>query len=1574
MSAPITTPPDLPSAEASEWPQDVEQEFLQSLEAYLADYQQSLSGDIRKAVGNPFHDQGGRFTSKDNAVAPGVHDAGAGEPHTHVGPGFHANPSGGWHTWFVPGISLKDESTWPLKKGDKVVLANWPNEKLNGDQGAFFWGFYDDGSAKIVFHGKKDKLLGIYGTHPIPLDFVKAKSKGGWSGQWTESAPPQHVLDAANALKPTGGFQVHGKTKVGNSYKTQPESSSVVSTQPESPGSPSPKAHVDALQSTVTHQVTAGPPTQPAGLMSPEAALHAAKGFSIGDQVILSGTSETTSMAHGHVEGMIGTYGGAKWKHGDWTQGPTAIVYLGNGAPLSDSNKKTWAWVDPSQMQWLSQSPQSQQSAAASKFTMGDQVHVTGLSAHLNPAIITAVGSDAKHYDIQLANGEQFSDVDEDELTPHIHDTRFTEGDTVEHTNGSIGEITGQINGKYKVTWHDGYGGNLVAPQDLKPYESRPNDEHSYDDDTDELSHTPAPAESAPSNQPTTLAALHALTPVHGPTGGTAPGQWYQAPDGSKFYSKQIKSEKLAYNEVAADTLYQLGGATVPPVNVIAEDGKHTIVSKLVPGYESKTASWWTSPAAETARKSAQAHWGLDVLMQHYDVVGPKYDNLLVNNAGDVLRVEGGGALAATGYGNPKPGWDTATDQAKQVLSDAISMRGNGAHQNSHLKAVFGDMSNEVAATQLEIAAMAVQHQIVSGALANSWKAAGVPQAQIALNLQVLNHKLDAIPAVVKQLTGKSPIAFFGSSSIGQVAEPAIGQSAATSATPAATSGQLAIGTQVVHTSDPNGPVGTITRHSTPDSSGMTWTTVDWGEPHGKDVHPITNLQPVTSPVVTPATESKAWLTDAKHGDQVVWTNPGISTAGVNSGESAAATYQEPHSFKPQQHWIQINGGSLVLPNAEDLHPASSGQPLAIDTYVTVNKPSSEYHGQTGQISYSYAGNAGHIVEFPDGSESKFAPHELQPASGPANWSPDFHGNQYTGGLGSHEQQPSPSALAESEEEAAAAQPKTGLVQPPVIGHAKVTDVHGKPKKGYTSLSYGTPVTWIDPVTNKNKYGLLVGPTKNNKDYATVLLPPIGKPFTVAVSELMGTAHPFSQKVKDKLTNPYHLHEGQWVQIGPSIAGQPNTPESGTKGKIAELDLGEGLVTVETEEGPVQYHLAHVYPSTATTSYGAASPPKAPPPPAQPAGPIKPPGTADNAVPVHFSKFNGDVANGWGVKNPDGSWSVQYQGQSGKAYAVTVNPENSKLAEGHVDSAYNAAVYKPKPPSSFGTSTSTSYSFGPTPPPDAVGHQPPVVPATLATKKTASPQLWKEGLDGAHKLLGQIAYTHQFATTQSQNAMKKGAAETLWTNHPDWLPLFGEAYNASSSHSWGLPANGGKTWEQLSEAEQKKVVGELVWDISHSWNGSSTGNVAFQLAVAKEFSLPEATVSQGHLPGLSSAQTYYQKYGAAYRIVARCIYEHTQARLAKEGIKYVTVTRYMHGTGIPNGERNVTFRPINSFACVDHPWAGSGASHMFTAVFPASMVFSFAGTGPGTIGEHELVMLGGEQLPVSVGSSSYHHE
>lgn len=210
---------------------------------------------------------------------------------------------------------------------------------------------------------------------------------------------------------------------------------------------------------------------------------------------------------------------------------------------------------------------------------------------------------------------------------------------------------------------------------------------------------------------------------------GSNPGGFYKAQDGTKWYLKTPgsggveKDYEAARNEVLANKLYKAAGVRVAEVDLANIDGKVGVASKIM---DLKTGT-----AAELAKaKGTYEGFAVDAWLANWDVVGLKYDNLLLDSAGNAVRLDTGGALryrAKTGLKGSLFGNDV--NELETFLSA----------KNPQANAVFSGITDQQIVESINKVAAVTPTQIVD--LVNAYGPVGTTDRETLINRLLARRK-----------------------------------------------------------------------------------------------------------------------------------------------------------------------------------------------------------------------------------------------------------------------------------------------------------------------------------------------------------------------------------------------------------------------------------------------------------------------------------------------------------------------------------------------------------------------------------------------------------------------------------------------------------------------------------------------------------------------------------------------------------------------------------------------------------------------------------------------------------------
>lgn len=232
---------------------------------------------------------------------------------------------------------------------------------------------------------------------------------------------------------------------------------------------------------------------------------------------------------------------------------------------------------------------------------------------------------------------------------------------------------------------------------------------------------------------------LAAMQTIHGPLGSNA-GQWKTDGQGNTYLLKHM-SAKHAANEVAAGAVYHAAGIKFPTTAMVQDDtGNHYVVSKKIDNLTRKSSHEWRSDPKLQAK--AAKDFGTDALLSHWDVHGLDADNTLVDQDGNPVRIEAGGAMGYRAQGAHKDSF--APDK---TWTEPQSMR-----VSRQAKTMYGDMDDTAAADSLDRAG-----KINLNHVERQWRMMGLRPSVFQPWLRTLRARQDQIPAITAKLRGDAP-------------------------------------------------------------------------------------------------------------------------------------------------------------------------------------------------------------------------------------------------------------------------------------------------------------------------------------------------------------------------------------------------------------------------------------------------------------------------------------------------------------------------------------------------------------------------------------------------------------------------------------------------------------------------------------------------------------------------------------------------------------------------------------------------------------------------------------------------
>ncbi|HEY0330083.1 MAG TPA: type III effector HopAG1 [Rhodopseudomonas sp.] len=158
-----------------------------------------------------------------------------------------------------------------------------------------------------------------------------------------------------------------------------------------------------------------------------------------------------------------------------------------------------------------------------------------------------------------------------------------------------------------------------------------------------------------------------------GSQAGSNPGGVFADGDGVRWYVKTPATADHARNEVLANRLYRLAGVKVPDVELARRDGELAVASRMVKGL---TLAELPEHLAKQAGAGVGEGFAADAWLANRDALGVDLDNMIVTGAGELIRIDQGGALRYRAQGSLKAEFgplvvefDTLRDRRKNAVA-----------------------------------------------------------------------------------------------------------------------------------------------------------------------------------------------------------------------------------------------------------------------------------------------------------------------------------------------------------------------------------------------------------------------------------------------------------------------------------------------------------------------------------------------------------------------------------------------------------------------------------------------------------------------------------------------------------------------------------------------------------------------------------------------------------------------------------------------------------------------------------------------------------------------------------------
>jgi len=152
---------------------------------------------------------------------------------------------------------------------------------------------------------------------------------------------------------------------------------------------------------------------------------------------------------------------------------------------------------------------------------------------------------------------------------------------------------------------------------------------------------------------------------------------------GDLYVMKRGANPAHLMNEVHADRAYQAMGINVPELKVFNVDGVPVKLAKFIDGDNLPQLRTTNPKAFSAAKKKLQGEFGADAILGNWDVMGANFDNIIVDKAGEVWRIDNGGALLHRAQGAIKPNFGQYVDEVWTMRNPQI---------NRQAAEIFGDI------------------------------------------------------------------------------------------------------------------------------------------------------------------------------------------------------------------------------------------------------------------------------------------------------------------------------------------------------------------------------------------------------------------------------------------------------------------------------------------------------------------------------------------------------------------------------------------------------------------------------------------------------------------------------------------------------------------------------------------------------------------------------------------------------------------------------------------------------------------------------------------------------------------
>lgn len=185
--------------------------------------------------------------------------------------------------------------------------------------------------------------------------------------------------------------------------------------------------------------------------------------------------------------------------------------------------------------------------------------------------------------------------------------------------------------------------------------------------------------------------------------GGSTGARLMQDPaTGKKYVVKQGKSPEHLLEEAHADAAYRAVGMKVPTFHVYQTPSGPTKVAEFVEGESlAKVLSSGDKNKIKKVKDKLRNGFAADALMANWDVIGLESDNILIDNDGEVWRIDNGSSFRYRAQGDKKgSGWSAAPVELWTMRDTPVP--GTGSVNNA-TNQVFGGMQYGEVVSQMKV-------------------------------------------------------------------------------------------------------------------------------------------------------------------------------------------------------------------------------------------------------------------------------------------------------------------------------------------------------------------------------------------------------------------------------------------------------------------------------------------------------------------------------------------------------------------------------------------------------------------------------------------------------------------------------------------------------------------------------------------------------------------------------------------------------------------------------------------------------------------------------------------------------